>query len=491
MHIVPTESLKRNSSPNLILFVVCIGIFLAALDQTVIYGALADIMLDLHMPVTELDQAAWIVTGYLLGYTFAMPLVGRISDVYGHRLIYILAMLIFIVGSVFIALVDNFNLMVAARVLQAIGGGAVVPVAMAIVGDTYSVKRRAIAMGIIGAAVEGGGALGPSYGGVIAQYVNWRWIFWINIPVGLIVIALVYFLVKGSPRIQARVDYQGGLLLAVSLALLSVGFSQQLDQQHAGLYMAGFLVASVLFFALFIYRELRAPEPLFRLSMFRVLTFAMANITHLLVGGALIIAMITVPLMADTIMQKSPLEGGLRLMRLTVMIPIGAILGGFLCHRLGYRFPTILGLISSSVGFFFMSRWTLEVAEPYLTIHLAICGFGFGLVISPITTAILNSVREDERGIASALVTVMRMVGMIVGLSAISSFGMGHFHTMTAEMSLQDIINTPQELEDAVLSLFQNFFLAAAIVCLLAILPALRMRAKPGKEMGGYHISGI
>ena len=125
-------------------------------------------------------------------------------------------------------------------------------------------------------------------------------------------------------------------------------------------------------------------------------TFTMANITHLLVGGALIIAMITVPLMADTIMQKSPLEGGLRLMRLTVMIPIGAILGGFLCQRFGYRFPTILGLLSSSGGFFFMSRWTLEIAEPYLTIHLAICGFGFGLVISPITTAILNAVVAED-----------------------------------------------------------------------------------------------
>ena len=483
MSVAPGESAQRTLPHNLILFTVCIGIFVAALDQTVIYGALADMMQDLHMPVTKLDQAAWIVTGYLLGYTFAMPLMGRVSDVYGYKRIYILSMLVFIAGSVGVALADSFNYIVGARVLQAVGGGAVVPVAMAIVGNTYPAKRRALAMGVIGAAVEGGGALGPFYGGVLTQYIGWRWIFWINIPIGLLVIVLVYFLVKRSPRIQARVDYQGGLLIAIALVLLSLGLSQQLDQQNAALYMAGLLVACVSFFALFVRRELKSSEPLFRLSMFRNLTLSAANTTHLLVGGGLIIAMVSVPLMTDTIMGFPPLEGGLRLMRLTIMIPVGAIIGGFLCQRFGYRFPTILGLLSSSAGFFFMSRWTLGIADPALTIHLAICGLGFGLVISPITTAVLNSVREDERGIASALVTVMRMIGMIVGLSALSSWGMGHFHVMTAGMSLQDIITSPQELTTSVLNLFQDFFFAAAIVCLLALLPALWMRLKKGRAI--------
>ena len=482
MGVTPPKSTQRTLSPNLILFTVCIGIFFAALDQTVIYGALADIMLDLHLPVTKLDQAAWIVTGYLLGYTFAMPLMGRVSDVYGHRRIYILSMLVFMIGSVFVASANNFNYVVAARVLQAVGGGAVVPVAMAIVGDTYPAKRRAIAMGVIGAAVEGGGALGPFYGGVLAQYLGWRWIFWINIPIGIVVIMLVSLLVKGSPRIQASVDYRGGFLIAIALVLLSLGLSQQLQQPNAALYMAGLLAASFAFFALFIRRELKAPEPLFRLSMFRNLTLSAANTTHLFVGGALIIAMVTIPLMTDTIMGFPPLEGGLRLMRLTIMIPIGALLGGFLCQRFGYRLPTILGLLSSSIGFFFMNRWTLEIVDPSLTIHLATCGLGFGLVISPITTAVLNSVHEGERGIASALVTVLRMIGMIIGLSALSSFGMGHFHVMTAEMSLQDIIASPEELTTSVLNLFQDFFFAAAIVCLLALLPTIWMGRRRDKS---------
>ena len=125
MRVAPKKSQQQTLSPNLILFTVCIGIFFAALDRTVIYGALADIMFDLHLPVTKLDQAAWIVTGYLLGYTFAMPLMGRVSDVYGHSRIYILAMLAFMIGSALVALAGDFHYVVTARVLQAVGGGAV------------------------------------------------------------------------------------------------------------------------------------------------------------------------------------------------------------------------------------------------------------------------------------------------------------------------------------------------------------------------------
>jgi len=158
------------SSPNLIMAVVCLGIFIAALDQTVIYGALPDMMLDIQLPVTRLDQASWIVTGYLLGYTFAMPLMGRVSDIYGHGRIYILALGIFMAGSILVALAANLQWIVGARVIQAIGGGAVVPIAMAIAGDIYSGKNRAVALGVLGAAVEAGGALGPFYGAAVAQY---------------------------------------------------------------------------------------------------------------------------------------------------------------------------------------------------------------------------------------------------------------------------------------------------------------------------------
>ncbi len=472
---------QKASSPNLILAVVCLGIFVAALDQTVIYGALPDMMTDIRLSVIDLDRAAWIVIGYLLGYTFAMPLMGRVSDVYGHGRIYILSLLIFMVGSVFIAIASDLRWLVGARVLQAIGGGAVVPIAMAIVGDTFPTKRRSVALGIIGGAVEAGGALGPFYGAALAEFWGWRWIFWINIPISLIVIVVVLLFLKPSPRFRGKIDYIDGILLAAALALFSLGLSQQAGQPYYLAYLIGYLAGAIILLGIFIYRITRVSEPLFRPAMFRDVRFSSANITHLLVGGALIIAMVNIPLMSDTILGQSPLEGGLRLLRFTVMLSIGAVIGGFVCRHFGYRLPTILGLILSATGFFFMSRWSLVITDPQLTFHLAIGGLGFGLVVAPIATAVIDSVGEEHRGIASSLIVMMRMVGMIIGLSAITSWGSGRFDVITSGMSLTDILSSPEELTQSVLALFHDFFRIAAVICLVAIIPTIWLggRKKP------------
>jgi len=475
---------RLTSSPNFILAVVCLGIFFAAIDQTVVYGALPDMMKDISLPITKLDEAAWIVIGYLLGYTFAMPLMGRVSDVYGHGRIYILSLLIFMAGSMAVALGTNLQWIVGARVIQAIGGGALVPIAMAITGDIFVERRRAVALGIIGGAVEAGGALGPFYGAALAQFLGWRWIFWINLPISLLVISIVVLFLGESPRAKGKVDYISGLFLALTLVLFSLGLSRQSTQPYFLVYVISLSIGALLFFALFIWRIATVSEPLFKPSMFKNVTFSAANLTNLLVGGALIIAMVNIPLMSDTIMGTSPLEGGLRLLRLTFMLSLGAIAGGFLCKRFDYRLPTILGLILSSAGFFFMSRWTISLTDPSMTFHLAICGFGFGLVIAPLSTAVMDSVGGEERGIASSLIVMLRMIGMIIGLSAITSWGTGRFHLMTAGMTLNEIISAPEELVESLLALFHDFFLAAAGICLAAIIPAFWLGRQRRLEMG-------
>jgi EmrB/QacA subfamily drug resistance transporter len=465
--------LHRASSSGIIIALVCLGIFLSALDQTVIYGALPDMMLDIRLPVTSLDQAAWIVIGYLLGYTFAMPLMGRVSDVYGHGRVYLLSLGIFAVGSLLVAFSTSLEWMVASRVVQAVGGGAVVPIAMAIAGDLYSGKGRAVAIGVIGAAIEAGGALGPFYGAAVSQVWGWKWLFWINLPLSLIVMAVVFFGLKSGERTKSRIDYTGGFLLAAALAFFSLGLSQQRGESHYPVYIGAFFAVAALLFAAFVWRVNHTSDPLLRLSMFKNMTFSAANVTNLLVGAALIIAMVNIPLMSDTIMGKSPLEGGLRLLRLTIMLALGAVAGGFLTRKFGYRPPTMLGLVLSAVGFFLMSRWTLDIADPALTVHLVTCGLGFGLVIAPLGTAVIDSVREDQKGLASSLVIMMRMMGMIAGLAAITSWGMDRFHLMTAGLSLSEILKTPETLSKSLVTLFNNFFFASAIICLVALIPAL------------------
>jgi EmrB/QacA subfamily drug resistance transporter len=469
---------RAASSPSLVMAVVCLGIFLAALDQTVIYGALPKMMTDINLPITQLDQAAWIVIGYLLGYTFAMPLLGRISDVYGHSRIYILSLGIFMLGSILAAMAGSLDWMVGARVVQAIGGGALVPVAMAIASDIFTDRRRALAIGVIGAVVEAGGALGPIYGASLAQYWSWRWIFWINLPFSCAAALVVFFFLKTAAGCGGKVDYWGGVCLAAALALLSLGISQQRDQANFALVLGLCLAGSLIFFVLFFWRSRRVAYPLIGLTLFRAKTFLFSNFLNLLVGAALIIALVNVPLITDTIMGKTALEGGLRLLRLTVMLSLGAIAGGYLCRKFDYRIPTIMGLLLSGLGFFFLARWSLSVAEPQLSIDLALCGLGFGLVIAPLATAAIDSAGEEHKGIASSLIVMMRMIGMIVGLAAITSWGMGRFHLLTATLSLNEILSLPDELVKSLLALFHDFFLAAMVICWLAILPALWIKGK-------------
>jgi hypothetical protein len=284
------------------------------------------------------------------------------------------------------------------------------------------------------------------------------------------------------------VDYIGGLLIAGCLALLTFGLWQEVGNIRPLWQTVGFVAASLALLAAFILRERWTSHPLLELSLFRRLAFAAANGTHLLVGGALIIAMVNVPLMTDTVLGQPPLEGGLRLMRLSGAIPFGAVAGGFLCGRFGYRLPMFLGLGLVSLGFYWLSSWGLGIADPAMTVHLATTGFGFGLVIAPIAAAVIDQVGEARRGVASAVVTLSRMIGMMVGLSVLTSWGMGRYAAVTsaipfpfpqtgdtAAQTQQRLILYQEQVTKATLGLFNNLFLAAAVVAAMALLPAMLM----------------
>lgn len=462
------------------------GVFVASLDQTVVVTALPGIFLDVGLPVSDLDKGAWIVTGYLIGFTAAMPLVGRISDIYGHGRVYTAAMLVFMGGSALVAVADGLTYIVLARVVQAVGGGALVPAAIAIVYDAFPENRRGVAIGAIAAIAEGGAVLGPLYGGLFIHFLDWRWIFWVNIPIGAAVIAVVLPAVANKRRFGLRVDYLGGLLLGGSITALALGLSDAAVLPAEGAWRVGLLAAAALFFAAFVWREAVARDPMLPLRLWSKAPLVAANMTNLFVGAALVLALVNIPLMTDTILGGEPLDGGLRLLRLTVMIPIGAVLGGYLYQRFGYRPPAFLGIALMALGFGLLGRWTLEIPEPRGTLDLMAGGLGFGLVIAPVTVAVLDNTTDDQKATGSGLVTVMRMLGMIVGLSVLSSWGQNHFEHLVGVFDLP--LRLPGEdlevfearaaaYEDTILAAtlewFQDVFFVAMVVAAAAIIPAL------------------
>src|SRR5713226_6212599 len=403
----------RNNTAFLAMLAACSVVFLTALDHTVVVTALPKIIVDLSITVQQLDRAAWIVSGYLLGFIIAMPLMGRISDMYGRRAVFLICLGIFAFGSLFCglapilgnavdisflqhiginvsapgdfsdpnALSPGLVWLVAARFVQAIGGGAMIPVAMAVAGDFYGEKQRGLALGLIGMVTETGGVLGPLWGAVITQTLGWQAIFYINVPIVALLALLIWRLIP-APKAQSsitsatgksahrvRIDFIGTLLLGASLLCLSLGLSQEAItaapgatsnasqspiQNNPWLIGASLLLLAG-FIALELFIERRRPTlpeqqtdavesrskrsvlPVIELSVFRRAAFSATSLVSLLVGGALIIAMVDIPFFIDTVLNGTALDSGLALLRLTAMIPVGAILGGLLCPRITCR----------------------------------------------------------------------------------------------------------------------------------------------------------
>ena len=542
------------SSALLAMIAACGAVFLTALDQTVVVTALPSITDDLQIPLQQLDRAAWIISAYLLGYVIAMPLMGRVSDLYGRRLVFVLCLSVFGAASLFCGLatilgnsVDitflqhvGINVaapgeigdlsvlqpglvwLVAARFVQAAGGGAIIPVAMAVAGDYYGERQRALALGLVGMVTETGGVLGPLYGAAIVQAFSWHIIFYLNVPLVLILIVLIVLWLKPRPistdapaaRTARRLDLPGTLLLGASLICLSLGLSQEAVVGTAGLTTAGsvtpiqnnpVLIASaivlfLIFVGLEIFYERRVTResgrtlPIVETSLFRSRAFSASSLVSLLVGAALIIAMADIPLFIATVQNGNALDSGLALLRLTVMIPIGAVAGGWLCSRITCRLTALLGLLLAALGFWLMHFWPITVSLNELTISTLICGLGFGLVIAPLSTTAINAVRSHQMGMGASIVTVLRMTGMILGLAALTSWGLGRFYEVVRSFKMPPGM-TPlspayaaYEAHIATIAahdVFTSIFLATGVLCLVAILPACLLE---GRQASPYTV---
>lgn len=529
----------------------CCAVFLTALDQTVVVTVLPSITTDLAIPLQQLDRAAWIISAYLLGYVIAMPLMGRISDLYGRRLVFVICLGLFGAASLVCGLApllgeqvditflqhvginvaspgslgDSATLqpglvwLVAARFVQAAGGGAVVPVAMAVASDYYGPRQRSLALGLIGMVTEAGGVLGPLYGAALVQAFSWQTIFYLNVPLVLILIVMSLFLPKSRPNetpgrsARWRLDLPGTLLLGASLICLSLGLSQEAvigstnlsnasPVQNNPLLIALALLLLLGFVALEIMLARRARGetadkgtallPVIEPTLFRSRAFSASSLVSLLVGAALIIAMADIPLFIVTVQGGNALASGLALLRLTVMIPIGALIGGWLCARITCRVTALAGLVAAAIGFWLMHLWSLQVDAGQMTLSTLVCGFGFGLVIAPISTTAINAVRGHQMGMAASIVTVLRMIGMILGLAGLTSWGLGRFYEIVRSAKLPPGL-TPlspafatYEAHLATVAahdVFTSIFLAAGILCLLAVLPALLLE---GREASPY-----
>ena len=381
---------KIKKYPYISLLPICLGVFIAADDQTVIVTIIPEIMNDMNIPPNELNKVSWSITGYLIGYISAIPVIGRISDIYGKRRIFMLCIITFLIGSILVALSPTIELLILSRIFQAIGAGALIPIGISITSDYFPQNKIAVPIGIIGGTAEAGGVIGPLWGGIISNYINWQWVFWINVPLGLIVLLSCLIFIKPKKSSGEKFNYISGFILIITFVSITLGLNKLNPVDiYTYIYFTIFIIATLILIIQINSKKFNSIK-----SQFKTYNFISVNLSHLLIGSSLMIGMITVPLMANTVLGLSSLDGGLYLMRMTIAIPVSAILGGIIYQKTNYKITIIIGLIISSIGFFLMSNWTLEIADPMLTIHLFITGFGLGMLISPIYSKGLESVKE-------------------------------------------------------------------------------------------------
>lgn len=450
-----------------LLAVVALGVFVAADDQTSIVTVLPSIIGDVGITVDDFYRSSWVVNGYLLGYLVALPLLGRVADVYGRGRVFVATLVIFMAGSLLVAVAPSFEWLIVARALQAVGGGGVVPVAMAIVVDEVAPSRRALGLGAIAAASEAGALLGPLWGGAITDLAGWRWVFWVNLPMTAPIAYAGWRLTRMSDGHRGAIDWAGAALLAASLATFTFALVDDPLAPRPLLVTTAILAGSAALAALFVRHERRAPAPMVRLSMFNAPAVAAANLASLFVGVGLIVALISVPLFVNLVLAGSPLDGGWTLMRLTAAVPLGALAGGWLAGRIGLRPPALAGMLLAAACFLGLQAWDRDPSEVTRSLPLLLGGFGFGLVIAPLGAAVLQHVDEKERATAAAWLTMSRVIGMLAGAALLTSQGLGRFYAKAGNVEF----GSPEFealVAQAQVSTFREVFIASIVVMLAA-----------------------
>lgn len=397
-----------------IMFAVMAGNFLAALDQSIVGVALPRITSDLG----GLEHLSWVVTAYLLTSTAATPLWGKISDLYGRKRIYQTAIAIFLLGSVLAGLAQDMPQLIAFRAIQGIGGGGLMSIGLAIIGDIIPPRERGRYQGFFGAVFGVSAVAGPLIGGWLTDTISWRWIFYINLPVGAVAIFLIATrLHLHMPRRQHRVDYVGAALVVASVSslLLYVNWAGE-NWGWGDTRSLGLLGASIAFAIAFVYVELRAAEPIIPMRLLRNDIFTISNAFGFISGLAMFGGIIFLPLYFQGTLGFSPTRSGLAMLPMVVGIFSFSITTGLLITKTGrYKIFPIAGSVLIAIGLFMLSRLHVDTPYWYIAISAFIFGAGLGFTMQPMMVAVQNSVSFRDMGAATSSVTFTRSLGSAIG----------------------------------------------------------------------------
>jgi len=490
---------------------------LASLDQTIVSTALPTITSDLG----GLNELSWVVTAYLLASTASTPIWGKLSDLYGRKYMLQSAVAIFVAASALAGLSQNMAQLIGTRALQGIGGGGLMVLVMAVVADIVSPRDRGKYVGLFGAVFGVSSILGPLLGGLFTEHLSWRWVFYVNIPLGvaafLVLGAVLHLPVQRRPH---RIDWLGAALLVAStvmLLLVAVWGGQKFSwgSPEILVLVIGGLTAT----AAFIWQELRHPEPLVPLSMFRLSVLRVASAMGFVIGFGMFGAIVYLSIFFQVVRGASPTSAGLQLLPLMMGMLMTSIVSGRLITRTGrYRIFPILGSGTATVGMFMLSRCGVHTEQWQIWLSAFVLGAGLGGVMQVLVIAVQNNVDHSQLGAATSTTTFFRSIGGSFGTAVFGAVWTAQLsvelarnlpagvaeqlsaagHSVSASMG--NIADLPAPLHDAVLLSFANSidrtFLLAVPVMLVAfglsfLLKEVPLKTRPIVEDEPTHAAAM
>lgn len=424
---------KKQSSTKLVIAGLLLGLFMSALDQTIVSTAMKVIIGKLG----GLDKFTWVYSAYMIAMVVSTPILGKMSDMYGRKRFFLSGIALFILGSILCGTATNMEELIIYRAIQGIGAGSLTPIVFTIIFDLFSQEKRGKMMGLFGAVFGLSSVFGPILGALITDNISWRWIFYINVPIGLL---SFLFILKGYKETKntrkVSIDWPGAVLLAGSVLFLMFALELGSDSWGWGSWRTiAFFVASGILLIAFLGVERAAKEPIIALRLFKGRVFTSSMMISLLYGGVMIAAATYIPLFYQGVFHKTATETSSLLTPMMLGVVASSQIGGRVASKFPYRNSMLASALTLLIGCSLLGyAMNLDSSRLEIILYMIVVGLGIGISFSLLNISTLNSIPPQYKGSASSLITFFRTIGSALGVTVFGAMQKQYFHSSVSEL---------------------------------------------------------